>query len=233
MKKTLVFVSLLAVLLLAVGAYGIVYAQERYPTPSETPNTPYGDMMSGSGYGDMMGGYGYGDMMSGSGYGGMTGEYGYGDMMGSSGYGGMTGEYGYGSMMGGYGYGGMMGMMMGGEEGPMHDDMVAALADALGLTPEEVEARHDAGETLWDIAAGQGLSPEEINDLMLSLHDEALDEAVDEGWLTSDQAEWMDAHMEDMMGGNYGGMMNYNGSTDSAYGGMMGGYAGPRSGSDW
>ncbi len=208
MKKTLVFVSLLAVLLLAVGAYGIVYAQERYPTPSETPNTPYGDMMGGSGYGGMTGGYGYGDMMGGYGY-------------------------GYGDMMGEYGYGGMMGMMMGGEEGPMHDDMVAALADALGLTPEEVEARHDAGETLWDIAAGQGLSPEEINDLMLSLHDKALDEAVDEGWLTSDQAEWMDAHMEDMMGGNYGGMMNYNGTTGSAYGGMMGGYTAPRSGGDW
>jgi len=196
MKKTLVFASLLAVLLLAVGVYGIVYAQERYPTPPQTLGAPYGGMM---------GGYGYE---------------------------GMTGEYGYGGMMGGYG--GMMGMMMGGEEGPMHDDMVAALADALGLSPEEVEARHDAGETLWDIAAGQGLSPEEINDLMLSLHDKALDEAVDEGWLTSDQAEWMDAHMEDMMGGNYyGGMMNYNGAAGSAYGGMMGGYAGSRSGSDW
>ena len=42
--------------------------------------------------------------------------------------------------------------MMGDEGGPMHDAMITSLAGALGLTAEELEARHDAGETHWEIA---------------------------------------------------------------------------------
>jgi hypothetical protein len=65
-------------------------------------------------------------------------------------------DYPYGSeMMNGYdGHDyGMMGDgygMMGwnGEEGPMHEVMITNLAQSLNLSPEEVEARHDAGETL-------------------------------------------------------------------------------------
>ncbi len=104
--------------------------------------------------------------------------------------------------MGGYGMMGSYGMY--GEEGPMHEAMIAAVAEALGLSPEEIEARHDAGETIWDIAAAQGLTDEEIRDLMLTAHDSALEQAVAEGWLTAEQAEWMDAHMESMWNGEYG-----------------------------
>jgi hypothetical protein len=118
---------------------------------------------------------------------------------------GMMGDYaengpGYGrGMMGGYGGHGMMGWNS--EEGPMHDAMVAAVAEALGLTPEEIEARHDAGETIWKIAESEGLSAKEIQDLMLSTHDGALEDAVANGWLTQEQAEWMDIHMEEMWDG--------------------------------
>jgi hypothetical protein len=98
--------------------------------------------------------------------------------------------------MGGYG---MMGLN--GEEGPMHETMVTAVADALGMAPEEIETRHDAGESLWQIAAAEGLSAEEIQDLMFSAHDAALEEAVANGWLTQEQADWMDSHMEQMWEG--------------------------------
>jgi hypothetical protein len=128
-----------------------------------------------------------------------TPEYPYGP--------GMMGNYdgfGYGrGMMGGYG-GGFSSMMgWNGEEGPMHDAMVGALAEALGITPEEVEARHDAGESLWQIAAAEGLTDEEIRDVMLSAHDLALEDAVADGWLPEEQAEWMDTHMEQMWSGDY------------------------------
>ena len=132
-----------------------------------------------------------------------TPEYPYGPgMMGNydndaSGYGhGMMDSYGGRGMMGGYG---MMGWN--GEEGPMHAAMVAAVAEALGLTPEEIEARHDAGETLWEIAEAEGLSTEEIQDLMFSAHDVALEDAVANGWLTQEQADWMDSHMDQMWEG--------------------------------
>lgn len=99
-----------------------------------------------------------------------------------------------------YGYG-MMGWN--GEYGSMHDAMGAVLAEALGVPPEEVEARHDAGETLWQIAAAEGLTDEEIRDVMLSAHDPAMEDAVANGWLTEEQTEWMDAHMEQMWSGGY------------------------------
>jgi pyrroloquinoline quinone (PQQ) biosynthesis protein C len=118
--------------------------------------------------------------------------------------------YGHG-MMGGFGGNGMMGWN--GEEGPMHDDMIASLADALGLPAAEIEARHDAGETLWEIAEAEGLSAEEIQELMFSAHNIALEEAVDNGWLTQEQAEWMDGHMEKMWeGGSHCGGSGYFGT---------------------
>jgi hypothetical protein len=121
---------------------------------------------------------------------------------------GMMGDYGgegYNrGMMGGNGENFSYGMMgWNGEYGTMHDAMVVALAEALGLTQEEVEARQDTGETLWQIAAAEGLTDEEIRDVMLSAHDLALEDVVTKGLLTEEQAEWMDAHMEQMWSGDY------------------------------
>ncbi len=134
-------------------------------------------------------------------------EYPYGpDMM--DGYGG----YGFGMMGDGYG---MMGSgMMGwnGDEGPMHEVMIDSLAQSLNLSPEEIEARHDAGESIWEIAEAEGLSEAEIRELMVSAHDTVLENAVSEGWLTQEQAVWMDEHMNQMWDGDYnhcgGGIWN-------------------------
>lgn len=112
----------------------------------------------------------------------------------------MMGEYeGYAGGMMGFGH-----MGWNSESGPMHEFMVASLAEALALSPEEIEERHDAGETLWEIAAAEGLSDEEIQDLMDSAHDDALEQAVASGWLSEEQAEWMDDHMEQMWSGENG-----------------------------
>jgi hypothetical protein len=125
---------------------------------------------------------------------------------------GMMGSFGGRGMMGGFGGRGMMGWN--GEEGPMHEAMIAELAEVLGLEESEIEARHDAGETLWEIAEAEGLSDEEIQDLMFSAHDVALEEAVANGWLTEEQAEWMEDHMNGMWeGGNHCGGGRFNGTT--------------------
>ena len=50
--------------------------------------------------------------------------------------------------------------------GPMHDYMEEAMADAVGLSVEEFEARHDAGETFYQIALAEGFTAEEIPALM-------------------------------------------------------------------
>jgi len=53
------------------------------------------------------------------------------------------------------------------------------------------------------------LNAEETQELMSSAHEDALTEAVADGWLTAEQAEWMDEHMNGMWGGpnaaGYGG----------------------------
>jgi hypothetical protein len=121
------------------------------------------------------------------------GEYPYGpDMM--NGYGG----YDYEMMGTGYGIMGYGMMDWDGEEGPMHEAMIYALAESLDLSPEEIETRHNAGESPWEIAVAEGLSDEEIRELMFSSHDAALEDAEVNGWLTSE-----DEHMNQMWSGDY------------------------------
>jgi|SRR3990172_304914 len=108
---------------------------------------------------------------------------------------------GYGpGMMGGLGRGVMsgyrLGMMGDGNYGPMHTYMVDSFAAALGLTPEELQTRIDAGESMWQVAQSQGLSDEEISALMLEARGEALQKAVAAGALTQEQANWMITHMQ-------------------------------------
>lgn len=123
----------------------------------------------------------------------------------------VQGDYPYGAeMMGGYhGYGyGMMdsryGMMgWNGGEGPMHESMIESLAEELNLSPQELESRHDEGETFWDIARSEGLTDEEIRQLMFSVHDAAEEKAISNGWFTPEQADWMDEHMNQAWNGDF------------------------------
>lgn len=128
-----------------------------------------------------------------------------------NGYGyGMMGGNGRGMMGGGYG---MMGNWGNGNYGPMHDYMIPALAEKLGLTAEELQARIDGGETPYQVAQSLGFSEAEISDLFLAAHDAALDAAVAAGVITQAQADWMDQHME---------LMWQNGGP--GFGGCHGGY---------
>jgi len=110
------------------------------------------------------------------------------------------GPYGRG-MMGGYGYG----MMGGGYDSAMDEYMVTELAVALNLSPEDVAARIQAGETPWQIAQAEGLTDEQIQQAMQEVHDQALQASVDAGELTQEQAERMDQWMESMWSGDYNG----------------------------
>jgi len=91
--------------------------------------------------------------------------------------------------------------------GYMHDYMEQAMAESVSLTVEEFEARHDAGETFYQIALAEGFSAEEIPALMQEARVNGLNEAVAAGVITQEQADWM-------------------GSRGFGRGGMMGGYGG-------
>jgi len=116
---------------------------------------------------------------------------------------------------------GMGRMGANGEYGLLHDYMFPAMAAALGLSPEEFQAKHDAGETFLTVAESQGLSADEAWTLMLQVRTEALNQAVADGVISQEQADWMLEHMDTMMGNGYGfgaGHCFSDGTTQNSFG---------------
>ena len=106
--------------------------------------------------------------------------------------------FGRGPMMGGYG--------MNGQEGPLHDYMVTAMANALGISASDLEARQDAGKTAYQIALDLGISADKIPALLSAAHAKALDAAQAAGVVTQQQADWMKSRGAGMGTGNCTGM---------------------------
>lgn len=79
--------------------------------------------------------------------------------------------------------------------GLLHDYMAAALADALSLTVDEVDARLTAGETMYAIALAEGIAVEDIPALLAKVRTEAVNAAVADGVITQAQADRMLARM--------------------------------------
>ena len=75
--------------------------------------------------------------------------------------------------------------------GYLHDYMTVALSNAFGLTLEELQAKYNDGETAWSIAESLGYSAEEFNTLMVNVRTEAINQALADGVLPQEQAEWM------------------------------------------
>lgn len=89
--------------------------------------------------------------------------------------------------------------------GTLHDYMEKAMADAVGLSLEKFQARHDAGETFYQIALAEGFTAEEIPALMLEARTKALDAAAKDGVISQEQAEWMKSRGFGRGGMMYGG----------------------------
>lgn len=72
------------------------------------------------------------------------------------------------------------------------DDLFSqALADALGIPLDEFLARQEAGETFAQMALDLGFAPEEIAGMMTAARAAALDQAVADGVLTQEEADWL------------------------------------------
>jgi len=219
MKKALIIGLILALALIIVGGVGTVYAGvsglNREVVRSELYSSRGGEIirqfavpggMMGEAYGNCQTDdsgettctYGRGGMMFGFGPGGKAGDevYGFGGMMGERGF-----QQGSG-MMGrrAFGYG-MMGER---GEGPMHEYMISAFAEAIGLSTEDVETRHDNGETLPDIAIAEGIAEDDLPELFLQVREAALGAAVAEGVITQEQANLMLEHMQAFQGRGFG-----------------------------
>lgn len=101
--------------------------------------------------------------------------------------------FGGNGMIGGrYHHNGMMGQSI------LHEYMVAAWAEALGLSPEDIQARLDGGETMATIAEEKGLTLDEFRSLMAEVHNNAIDLALADGAITQEQADFMNERMQTM-----------------------------------
>ncbi len=73
-----------------------------------------------------------------------------------------------------------------------------AIAELLGLTPEEIHAQREEGKTLAEIANEQGITDEALIQAILDGRTEAIEQALADGLLTQEQADWLIAKAEAM-----------------------------------
>lgn len=83
------------------------------------------------------------------------------------------------------------GTAQGAMDGVLHDAWMAAYAEALGISVEDLEAEIAAGKSMSEIALDSGLTIEEFWALKMEVRTSVIDKAVSEGALTQEQAEWM------------------------------------------
>jgi len=63
----------------------------------------------------------------------------------------------------------------------MHDAMIAAFADALGLDPVDLETRLESGENMMDIALAQDFSSEDVWEIMQAVREDARAAVLESG----------------------------------------------------
>jgi hypothetical protein len=158
MKKFVVTLMVVAVVVFALSAVGVAYAQ----SPTQTPGTGTGRM------------------------GGRVSQNGLGGANRTSG------------------------------EGILHDYMIAAYAEKLNIPVADLEARLGSGETMAQIALSEGLTFEQFRTLMVEVRTQAINQAVADGTLTQEQADWMMTRGAGQMAG--GQMSNGRGMRGSGQG---------------
>ena len=99
--------------------------------------------------------------------------------------------------------------------GWMHDYIEQALANKLGLTEEQVEEQFAAGNTLYQIALNNGVKQEDLAAFMNDVHQEAFANAVKDGVMTQEQADWMLQRMQNRGGFGPGNCPMHNGQATS------------------
>lgn len=100
----------------------------------------------------------------------------------------------FGGRSGGWGHGGF-GLCGFGRAGGGQWTMFDTAAEALGLTPEEFFAELHAGKSLDEIAEAKGVEVQTVYDAMNAARAEAekqaIQQAVEDGRISQEQADWM------------------------------------------
>ncbi|MCB9419313.1 MAG: hypothetical protein H6667_05895 [Ardenticatenaceae bacterium] len=100
-------------------------------------------------------------------------------------------------------------------------DMHAVIADALGMSLDEFEAAIAAGETPSTLALELGIDLNVIQEAMDAAHAAAFEQAVADGLITQEQADWILSHR----GGTAGQSGSMQGAQNGTQGTGNGGYS--------
>lgn len=98
------------------------------------------------------------------------------------------------------------------EDGILHDYMLQAMADNLGISVDDFSSRREDGETFYQIALDLGFSEDEIFELMSTARDSAIDQALADGVITQEEADQLREH------GGHHGYFNGEGEMPSGQG---------------
>jgi len=82
------------------------------------------------------------------------------------------------------------------------ETMHAAIAEALGITVDEFEAAIADGTRLSELAAELGVDLADVQEAMQAVHEAALQQAVEEGLITQEQADAFGGRLGQMGNGN-------------------------------
>lgn len=88
--------------------------------------------------------------------------------------------------------------------GILHDYLIAGYSTALNIPVTDLEARLDSGETMSQIALSTGLTIDEFRTLMVEVRVQAIDQALSDGVLTQEQADWIKLRGAGQMGAGRG-----------------------------
>ena len=109
-------------------------------------------------------------------------------------------------------------------EGVLSDLIHENLAASLGISVDLLTTRLEAGETFSDIALSLGFDYAEINAMLVQARSDAIEQAVAEGLITQEMADWLKLHGNDNPAtGNGDGVCDGSGDcvVDGGYQNMM------------
>ena len=86
-------------------------------------------------------------------------------------------------------------------DGALDEFMAQYIADGLGISVETLKAREGTGETLVEIGLSLGFDAETVIDLRIEARIAALNQAVVDGVLTAEQAEWLISRLDNSQAG--------------------------------
>lgn len=110
---------------------------------------------------------------------------------------------------------------------PLYTYMQTALAEAFGISVEDLEAMQEAGTSLKDLAIEQDLTVAEYQSRIETARLSAIDAALTDGAITQDEADEMKARVEDGVRlPGLGGMPGFGGRGGRGGHGGRGGFGG-------